>query len=185
MRLPLQVTFRNIPPSEAIEAHINEKASKLDRFHDRIMSCRVVVDSTQRRQHQGKLYGVRIDITVPRKELAVTREENEDVYIAIRDAFDAVSRRLEEHARRERGDVKIHQVPLTGRIARIFPDEDYGFIATAEEREIYFHRNCVLNEEFNKLKEGTEVSFLEEQGKEGPQAVRVSVNKRQQVAAPA
>jgi len=185
MRLPLQVTFRNIPPSEAIEAHINEKASKLDRFYDRIMSCRVVVDSTQRRHHQGKLYGVRIDITVPRKELAVTREENEDVYVAIRDAFDTASRRLEEHARRERGDVKIHQEPLIGRIVRIFPDEDYGFIGTPEEREIYFHRNSVLNEEFSKLKEGAEVSFLEEQGNEGPQAVRVFVSKRQQFAAPA
>jgi ribosomal subunit interface protein len=184
MRLPLQVTFRNIPSSEAIEAHINEKAAKLDRFYDRIMSCRVVVDSTQRRQHQGKLYGVRIDITVPRKELAVTREENEDVYIAIRDAFDAASRRLEEHARRERGDVKNHQGPQNGRIIRIFPDEHYGFIQAPDEREIYFHGNSVLNEEFGRLKVGAEVTFVEEQGKEGPQAVRVSVSKRQ-VAAPA
>jgi ribosomal subunit interface protein len=182
MRLPLQVTFRNFPPSEAIEANINEKAAKLDRYYDRIMSCRVVVDSTQRRRHQGKLYGVRIDITVPRKELAVTREENEDVYVAIRDAFDVASRRLEEHARRERGDVKIHQEPLSGRIIRIFPDEAYGFIQTPDERDIYFHRNSVLNEDFGRLKVGAEVSFVEEQGKEGPQAVRVAVSKRQVVA---
>ncbi len=173
------MTFRNIPSSQAVEQHITEKASKLDRYYDRIMSCRVVVDSTQRRQHQGKLYGVRIDITVPRKELAVTREENEDVYVAIRDAFDHACRRLEEHARRERGDVKIHQGPQAGRIARIFEDEDYGFILTSDDREIYFHRNSVLNEEFGKLKFGAEVSFLEEQGKEGPQAVRVTLNRRQ------
>ncbi len=184
MRLPLQVTFRNIPSSEAIEAHINEKAAKLDRFYDRIMSCRVVVDSTQRRQRQGKLFGVRIDITVPRKELAVTREENEDVYIAIRDAFDTASRRLEEHARRERGDVKIHQGPLSGRIIRLFPDEHYGFIETPDEREVYFHQNSVLNGDFGGLKVGTEVSFVEEQGTEGPQAARVSIGKRQ-VASPA
>ncbi len=179
MRLPLQVTFRNIPSSEAIEANIAEKASKLDKFYDRIMSCRVVVDSTQKRRHQGKLYGVKIAITVPRKELAVTREENEDVYVAIRDAFDHAGRRLEEHARRERGDVKAHQEPQVGRIDRIFEAEDYGFIRTAGEREIYFHRNSVLNEEFGRLKIGAEVSFLEEQGKEGPQAVRVALNKRQ------
>lgn len=184
MRLPLQVTFRNIPSSEAIEAHINEKATKLDRFYDRIMSCRVVVESTQRRQHQGKLYGVRIDMTVPRKELAVTREENEDIYVAIRDAFDTASRRLEEHARRERGDVKSHHEPLGGRIIRIFQDEHYGFIQTPDEREIYFHRNSILNEEFGRLKVGAEVTFVEEQGKEGPQAARVAVSKRQ-VAAPA
>ncbi len=179
MRLPLQVTFRNIPSSEAIEAHITEKASKLDKYYDRIMSCRVVVDSTQRRQHQGKLFGVKIAITVPRKELAVTREENEDVYVAIRDAFDHASRRLEEHARRERGDVKIHQGPQTGHIVRLFEDEAYGFIQSTDDREIYFHRNSVLNEEFSRLKIGAEVSFLEEQGKEGPQAVRVTLTKRQ------
>jgi ribosomal subunit interface protein len=179
MRLPLQVTFRNIPPSEAIETHINEKAAKLDKFYDRIMSCRVVVDSTQRRQRQGKLFGVRIDITVPRKELAVTREENEDVYVAIRDAFDTASRRLEEHARRERGDIKIHQGPQSGRIIRLFPDEHYGFIETPDEREIYFHQNSVLNGDFGRLKVGTDVTFVEEQGTEGPQAARVAVSKRQ------
>jgi ribosomal subunit interface protein len=179
MRLPLQVTFRNIPPSEAIETHINEKAAKLDKFYDRIMSCRVVVDSTQRRQRQGKLFGVRIDITVPRKELAVTREENEDVYVAIRDAFDTASRRLEEHARRERGDIKIHQGPQSGRIIRLFPDEHYGFIGTPDEREIYFHQNSVLNGDFGRLKVGTDVTFVEEQGTEGPQAARVAVSKRQ------
>jgi ribosomal subunit interface protein len=184
MKLPLQVTFRNIPSSEAIETHINEKAAKLDRFYDRIMGCRVVVESTQRRRHQGKLYGVRIDITVPRKELAVTREENEDVYVAVRDAFDVASRRLEEHARRERGDVKIHQGPQSGRIIKLFPDEQYGFIGTPDEREVYFHHNSVQNADVGRLKVGTEVSFVEEQGTEGPQAARVTIGKRQ-AAAPA
>ncbi len=178
MRLPLQVTFRNIPYSEAIEVNINEKAAKLDKFHDRIMSCRVVVDSSQRRQHQGKQYEVRIDITVPRKEIAVTREENEDIYIAIRDAFNAAARRLEEHARRQRGDVKNHEEPLTGRLIKIFPREEYGFIRTSDERDVYFHRNSLLNEDFGRLKIGTDVTFIEEQGKEGPQAARVAVSKR-------
>ena len=114
----------------------------------------------------------------------MTREENEDIYVAIRDAFDTASRRLEEHARRERGDVKIHHEPLGGRIIRIFPDEHYGFIQTPDEREIYFHRNSILNEAFDRLKVGAEVTFVEEQGTEGPQAARVTVSKRQ-VAAPA
>ena len=178
MKLPLQVTFRNIPYSEAIEATITEKAAKLDKFHDRIMSCRVVVDSTQRRQHQGKQYEVRIDITVPRKEIAVTREENEDIYVAIRDAFNAAARRLEEHARRQRGDVKNHEEPLTGRVIRIFPGEQYGFIRTSDERDVYFHRNSLLNEDFGRLTIGTDVTLVEEQGKEGPQAARVAVSKR-------
>ncbi len=178
MRIPLQVTFRNIPHSEAIEANINEKSAKLDRFYDRIMSCRVVVEESQRRQHQGKIYSVRIDITVPGKELAVTHEENEDAYVAVREAFDTAARRLEEHARRLHGDVKTHAMPSTGRIVRIFPDADYGFIKTPNDREVYFHRNSVLNGDFIRLKFGTEVTFIEEQGKEGPQAARVAINSR-------
>ncbi len=175
MRIPLQITFRNIPKSEAIEANINEKAAKLDRFYDRIMSCRVAVEESQRRHHQGKLYSVRIDITVPGKELAVSRQENEDVYVSVRDAFDVAVRLLEEHAGRIQGEVKFHAAMPTGRIARIFPGEAYGFIKTPDNREIYFHRNSVLNEEFSRLKFGTEVTFIEEQGKEGPQAARVAI----------
>lgn len=182
MKLPLQITFRNINPTEAIEANIKEKAEKLDQFYERIMSCRVVVDSIQRRQHQGKIYDVRIDITIPRKEIAVTREENEDIYVAVRDAFNAAYRKLEETRRRERGVVKTHAETPSGWIARIFPEENYGFIRTTDERDVYFHSNSLLNGDFNRLKIGTEVTFLEEQGNDGPQAARVAVTKRQAAA---
>jgi len=175
MKIPLQITFRNMPHSDAMEAKINEKAAKLDRYYDRIMGCRVVIEESQRRQHQGKLFSVRIDITVPGKELAITREENEDPYVAIRDAFDTAVRRLEEHARKMRGEVKTHEVPTAGRIIRIIPDQSYGFIITTDHREIYFHRNSVLNDDFGKLRLGVAVTFIEEQGKEGPQAARVSI----------
>lgn len=175
MKIPLQVTFRNMPHSDAIEAKINEKAAKLDKYYDKIMSCRIVVEESQRRQHQGKLFSVHIDITSPGKELAVTREENEDPYVALRDAFNTAARRLEEHARRKRGEVKTHEIPPTGRIVRIFPEQSYGFIITPDRSEIYFHRNSVLNDDFNSLKFGTEVSFVEEQGEKGPQAARVVI----------
>jgi ribosomal subunit interface protein len=175
VKIPLQITFRNMSHSDAIEAKINEKAAKLDRYYDRIMSCRVVVEESQRRQHQGKLFSVHIDITVPGKELAVTREENEDPYVAIRDAFDTAVRRLEEHAQRKRGEVKTHETAPVGRIIRIIPDQSYGFIITTDHREIYFHRNSVLNDEFSQLKLGVAVTFIEEQGKEGPQAARVAI----------
>jgi len=175
MKIPLQVTFRNMPHSDAIEAKINEKAAKLDKYYDKIMSCRIVVEESQRRQHQGKLFSVHIDITSPGKELAVTREENEDPYVALRDAFNTAVRRLEEHARRKRGEVKTHEIPPTGRIVRIFPEESYGFIITPDHSEIYFHRNSVLNDDFSNLKFGTEVSFVEEQGEKGPQAARVVI----------
>lgn len=177
MQIPLQITFRNMPLSEAIEAKITEKAAKLDKYFSRIMSCRVVVEESQRRQHQGKLFSVHIDITVPGKEMAVTREENEDPYVAVRDAFNTAVRRLEEHGRQKRGEVKTHEKPPFGRIIRIFSDQAYGFIITPDQREVYFHRNSVLNDDFGNLKFGVEVSFIEEQGIEGPQAARVAIIK--------
>lgn len=177
MRLPLQITFRNIAHSVAMESLINEKAQKLDKFYERIMSCRIVVDSPQRRHHRGNLYDVRVDITIPGKEIIVSREDNRDAYVALRDAFDAAYRKLEEQRRRERGVVKTHEEPPTGRVIRLFPERLYGFIRTLDDRDVYFHGNSVLNNDFTRLKIGAEVTFLEEQGKEGPQAMRVALRR--------
>lgn len=179
MQIPLQITLRDMPPSEAVETRIREKAQKLDSFYDRIMSCRVVVETPQRHQHQGKLHSVRIDLSVPGAELVVNRVEHEDIYVAIRDAFNAIGRKLEDYARRQRGDVKIHDVPHHGRITKIFPAQGYGFIETPDRRELYFNRDSVVEPEFEQLEIGAEVSYVEEQGKEGPQARRVSTGKHQ------
>lgn len=115
MKLPLQVTLRDIPHSEAVETAIREKAEKLDQFHPAIMGCRVAVELPGKHKHQGKQFSVRIDVTVPGSEIVVNRERAEDLYVVLRDAFDAAKRQLEEHARRLRGDVKHHEarVPAT------------------------------------------------------------------------
>lgn len=173
MQLPLQITARNMSLSEAAEQAIREKAAKLDQFHDKITSCRVVVECPHRHKHQGILYNVRIDLTVPGAELVVKREPHEDLYVTIRDAFDAARRQLKEHTRRQRGDVKIHEEAPHGHISQLFPEEDYGFILTPDGREIYFHRNSLKNADFEKLDKATPVRFLEEAGEEGPQATVV------------
>jgi ribosomal subunit interface protein len=113
MQEALQITFRDLPPSAAIEAKIREKAARLEQFCSDIIGCHVVVEAPHHRQHQGGLYHVRVDVTVPDAELVVSRDpqqhhEHEDVYVAIRDAFDAVRRRLEDYQRRRRGGVKTH-----------------------------------------------------------------------------
>jgi ribosomal subunit interface protein len=104
MKLPVQITVRDVDASEAVETRIREKAADLERFHPSIMSCRVVVERGARHKHQGKPFVVRLDIGVPGSEIVVNRDEHEDVYVALRDAFDAAKRQLEEHARRQRGD---------------------------------------------------------------------------------
>jgi ribosomal subunit interface protein len=109
MQIPPQITIRDIPHSDALETHIRDKVNKLDEFFDRIMSCRVVVEMPHKHHHQGKHFNVRLDIGVPGSELVVNRDHAEDVYIALRDAFDAAKRQLEDYARKIRGDVKTHQ----------------------------------------------------------------------------
>ena len=139
MTIPLQITFRNMAPSAAIEKHVREKAEKLKSFCDRITSCRVIVEAPHRHHHKGKAFQVRIDLGAPGREIVIDRApkrlsaakltdsrksekifmENhrpskhaahEDVYVAIRDAFNAAGRKLQDHMRRQSGAIKMHEV---------------------------------------------------------------------------
>jgi len=175
MQIPLQITFRGIPHSDAVEARIHEKVSKLERFHSHIMGCRVAVESEHHRHHQGNQYHIRIDITTPHKELVISREHHdkkayEDIYVAIRDAFNAAARQLEDYARVQRGEVKTHSLQCTGTVIRILPAKDHGFIAAEDGHEIYFHRNSVRGIGFDALNVGDEIRYIEEKDDLGPQA---------------
>lgn len=178
IKLPLQVTFRNMAPSEAIETNIRDKAAKLESFYEKIMGCRVLVEAPHRHHRKGKLYHVRIDVTLPGGEIVINREpsrhaSHKDVYVAIRDAFAATRRKLQDFARRRRGALKTHEPAPLGRVAKIFPQKRFGFLETTDGREIYFHGNSVLEPGFDRLEVGTEVNFTEEQGVDGPQASTV------------
>lgn len=107
MNLPLQITFRDVTPSPAIETAIREKAAKLESFAPRITSCRVSVEAPHQKHHKGNHFRVRIDITVPGgDEIVVTRDPSDDshsdVYVAVRDAFDAAQRQLHDLAEKRR-----------------------------------------------------------------------------------
>ena len=109
MPVPVQIVFHEVDHSEALESHIREKTSKLDSFHPKLMSCHVSVEQPHRHKHRGKLFNVRITLHVPGAELVVNRDQQEDVYVALRDAFNAARRQLEDNARKMRGDVKLHE----------------------------------------------------------------------------
>lgn len=96
-----------------------------------------------------------------------------NILLAIRDAFDAARRKLQDYARRERGVVKVHEGSPHGRVSKVFPEEGFGFLETHDGREIYFHEHSVLESGFAGLKVGTEVHFVEEAGEKGPQASTV------------
>ena len=136
MILPVQITFRNMPPSEAVATRIRKETAKLDRYYGRITSCRVVVEAPHRHHRRGEQFHIRIELGVPGGEVAVrhgasllammqrseasewhrhfeAEPDHKDIYVAIRDSFKAARRRLQDHVRRMRGDVKSHEFPIT------------------------------------------------------------------------
>jgi ribosomal subunit interface protein len=177
MKVPLQITLRDVDYSDALDTHIRDKAKKLESFFDSIISCRVVVEKPHKHKHQGEEFNIRIDIGVPGHEIVVNRDHHEDVYVALRDAFDAAKRQLEDYARRLHGKTKVHQQEFVGEVVRLFPDDGCGFIRRADGDELYFHRDNMASPAFEQLKVGDEVKFVEEMAAEGPQAKRVSIGQ--------
>ena len=182
LQTPLEITFRNLDHSDAVEAKVREKVEKLEQAYDRITSCRVRIEAMNRQHTKGNLYQVNIEIGVPGKQVTVGRNAgknhaHEDVYVALRDAFNAARRRLADHSRRKSGRVKSHEVPPHGKVARLFPYEGYGFIETPDGREIYFHRNSLVDADFDKLEAGQEVRYVAAEGEsdKGPQASTVKL----------
>ncbi len=204
MLLPVQVTFRNMKEEAGLEQLVREEAAKLERFYDRITSCRVVVERPQRAP-SSKLYHVRIDVCLPGGELVVkhtpslhaslqdvevgkSREEAEAVLVhksperAIREAFHEMTRRLQDYKRKQEGSVKTSQKMAEGTVKEIFPEEGYGFLETADDRQIYFNKASVLDGHFGQLRVGTQVRFAEEEGEKGPQASTVKIVHRRKQA---
>ncbi len=174
MTMPLEITAREIETTPAIEEKIRMKADKLTQYYDRIESCQVVIETPTKHKHHGNLYNVRIEVNVPGKVLNVSKQPDEDLYVAIRDAFQAMYRQLETYSQKLRGEVKTHFEMKNGSIDRLF--SDYGFIRTPEGNEYYFHESNLQNPPFNELAIGSLVSFIEVQSGETLQAAHVSAN---------
>ncbi len=180
MQIPLKMTFEGgLTASEALCARIEHEVEKLGRLTDQITACRVCVVGRGGRHRHGELYGVKLTLAVSgRGDMVVTRNPpadhaHEDVYVAIRDTFDAARRRLQSDRRRFTGRRKSHAAAPSGVVSRIAREDGFGFIETADGREIYFHRNAVLNGGFARLAVGAPVRFSEEDGEKGPQASTV------------
>ncbi len=185
MRQPLQITFRGIDHSDAVEAAVREKAAHLERFSADIMACRVVVDLLEKHRQQGRPFGVRIDLTLPGHELIVNRVEREDVYVALRDAFDGMKRQIEEVVQQRRGQEKQHPREYHGEVVRLNDEGGFGFIRTPDGQEYYFSRENLTGARFDQVRVGMEVQFITEVAAQGLQAKRVSLGKHHVSTMPA
>jgi ribosomal subunit interface protein len=176
MQIPLEISTREVTLSPQIEAELRKRAGKLERHFNRITSCRIALERPAgNHHHDGGPYRVRVDVTVPGMEL-VADKQAEEIFIAIRDAFDAAERQVEAFVERRRSFVKSAGASPEGEVVRLFAEEGFGFLTAPDGREVYFHRNAVLDPPgFDKLAVGSRVCFAEEQGLEGPQASTVSL----------
>ncbi len=179
MQIPAQIDFQGFEPTERQRSLIAQKLSGLEEFFGRITACRLVMKGPGQRHRTGGQYEVNIHLVLPDgHEVAVERtppadERFADPVFAINDAFSRARRRLQDEARRLQGEVKAHEGQPVASVRQIWPEEGYGFLESADGREIYFHRNSVLDEAFPHLKPGARVTFVEETGDKGPQASTV------------
>lgn len=102
MTMPLRISYHGMGASPAVAAAIEDRSQKLEQLFDRILSCRVVVEAPHRSQRKGNLFKVKIDVAVPGEELVVNHNHNEDqahedVYVVIRDSFDAMERQVKTY----------------------------------------------------------------------------------------
>ena len=173
MQSTLKITSRDFDLPDWLDAELREKAAKLERYYNDIIDCEVAIHAPVGHHQKGGPYNVRIDLQVKGAELAVSNQTAENLQAAVRDAFAAAQRQLEDYSRKMRRETKRHEDVPIARVARIFREGGYGFIVTPEGREIYFHRNSVLDPGFDRLEPGVEVRFEEEMGENGPQATTV------------
>lgn len=171
---PVDITLRDIPNSMTIEDRIKKKTDKIANFYaDQVDFCKVTLGLAQKHKHQGKLFDVHIEVGVPGKVLVVNHKKNEDLYVLLRDAFNAMMRQIEENKERLRGFVKTHTESLQGKITRLY--SDYGFIETPEGKEYYFDATHLTLGQFDALREGLFVNFIEGEIGESLQANQVSL----------
>jgi len=176
MQGPVQITARGLTLSDEDETRIREHAAKLETFYPQMIGCTVRVSVPNKRPQGAPVhYNVRVTLGVPGAEIVATRQRQKELTAAVQDAFRAIGRQLQDYNRRQRGPTPPREAAPHGVVSRIDALAGFGFLTTADGLELYFHRNSVLNDAFDRLEVGDEVRFTEGRGDEGPQASSVSL----------
>jgi len=176
-----EVTFHNMRSSETIRGDILKRIAKLEKFYGRLTFCRVSIEARTKQHRKGNIYDVHIEMRAPGGHLAVSRAPHHvrerrvhpSVRASIVEAFEAAEAQLRSFNTKQHGEVKAHAAPVHGQVSELFPDREYGFILTNEGSRLYFHRNSLMNGDFDKLERGDAVRFVEGDGDTGPTAVKV------------
>ncbi|HEX3756332.1 MAG TPA: HPF/RaiA family ribosome-associated protein [Rhizomicrobium sp.] len=182
MDIPLELSFHNMEPSDALKAAVEGHVAKLEQLHDHVIGCRVAIEMPHKSHRLGSnAPDVRLVVRVPGREIVVSRElahsgnkkTATDAYSVLDNAFATALKQLKDYRRQIQGETKPKDVPLTGHVAEIVAERKYGFITAPDGGQIYFHRNSVADEGFDALKVGDTVEYAAVMGDKGPAAARV------------
>jgi cold shock CspA family protein len=179
-----EIIFNAVDRSEWIENTIAERSGKLERFAQGITRCHVALKQEQGSHRKGNVYSVTVEVRIPpQHDLAATKQKEivdmaTQLPAVINAAFGAIERQLKRTAALRRNEQKLHAADgqAHGIVEKLFALDGYGFLRTVDDnRQIYFHRNSVRNDDFERIAVGTEVRFSEEEGDDGPQASSLHV----------
>ena len=181
METPVEVDFQGMAGRPDILASIKRHVAGMERRYGRVTACRVVLKGPGGHHRSGGLYEVNIHLVLPNgREVIVGRtaqadERHADLLFAVNDAFKRARRQLQDHVRHLQGQVKRHGGQPIGTVTSFDPSGEFGYLQTADGREVYFHKNSVLDGDFYKLETGSEVRLViaEDEGVEGAQASSV------------
>ncbi len=181
MDIPPEIAFRNVNATPELKQRILDEIDKLQTVYDRIVTCRVMVEEPNPRT-SGKLYHVRLEVSVPSGQVIINRDPPEDpashdLGQAITQTFDRAWRKLRELKNQQRERRSTRGLPPHGRVVRLLADEGgsrYGFLHSGDGRQIYFHENALVDLDYDDLEVGMEVRYAESSGDQGPQASSVA-----------
>src|SRR3954462_11054938 len=180
MQVAPEVIFKGIDRSAWVENYVAERLGHLEKFLQDITRCHVTLAREQSSQKKGNRYSVMVEVRMPRQhDLAVRKQKQihdmqTQLPAVINEAFGAMEKQLKKTKALRRHEEKRHDREPRGLVAKLFAEEGYGFIRTLDgTQELYFHRNSVLHDDFERLSVGTEFSFAPEEGEMGPQASSV------------
>ncbi len=185
MKVPPEITYRNVDKTGAIATLVDEKIAKLERVCNYINSCQIAIEKDHDRPRGGSPFRVRIDVTVPpNHELVAESSPGEPnqypkLETVIRDAFSKMERQLKDLSdlQRESSQSKNHVAAdeTAALVTQLFREDGYGFIKSLAGEDIYFHRNSVLHDDFDRIEIGTGVRFAAAEGDKGLQATTVQI----------
>ena len=182
MQKPPEITFRDVEHSKELDEMIRNEIKKLEKVCDHMVSCKVTVEKEQKSQEVGNPYKVMVHVTVPPGHEIVSKNKHikgevyQPLMVSIRETFDNEQEQLRELVQRQQDEVKSHKnQEINGVVRKLFTESGYGFIENEHGEEIYFHQNSVLNNDFDKIRIGTGVSYFGEMGEKGPQARSVKI----------